>query len=94
MNDKILDGEFLSAADEQAGHPDSVQLDSVQPDKEQPDSMQSEAAEHEAKEEHHRAKRETKYTDEERPEVEGILEIQEENNFGFLRFNNFLKSEK
>lgn len=94
MNDKILDGEFLSAADEQAGQPDSVQPDSVQPDKEQPDSMQSEAAEHEAKEEHHRAKRETKYTDEERPEVEGILEIQEENNFGFLRFNNFLTSEK
>ena len=25
---------------------------------------------------------------EERPEVEGILEIQEENNFGFLRFSN------
>ena len=33
-------------------------------------------------------------TEEERPEVEGILEIQEENNFGFLRFNNFLTSEK
>lgn len=31
---------------------------------------------------------------EERPQVEGILEIQEENNFGFLRFNNFLTSEK
>ncbi len=31
---------------------------------------------------------------EERPEVEGILEIQEDNNFGFLRFNNFLTSEK
>ncbi len=31
---------------------------------------------------------------EERPEVEGILEIQEENNFGFLRFSNFLSSEK
>ena len=31
---------------------------------------------------------------EERPEVEGILEIQEENNFGFLRFSNFLTSEK
>lgn len=30
----------------------------------------------------------------ERPEVEGILEIQEENNFGFLRFSNFLTSEK
>lgn len=94
MNDKILDGEFLSVADEQAGQPDSVQPDSVQPDKEQPDSVQPETAEPEAKEEHHRAKRETKYTDEERPEVEGILEIQEENNFGFLRFNNFLTSEK
>ena len=33
-------------------------------------------------------------TKEERPEVEGILEIQEENNFGFLRFSNFLTSEK
>ena len=33
------------------------------------------------------AKRE--YSREERPEVEGILEIQEENNFGFLRFSNF-----
>lgn len=31
---------------------------------------------------------------EERPEVEGILEIQEENNFGFLRFSNFLTSDK
>ena len=30
----------------------------------------------------------------ERPEVEGILEIQDENNFGFLRFSNFLTSEK
>lgn len=29
-----------------------------------------------------------------RPEVEGILEIQEENNFGFLRFSNFLTSDK
>ena len=28
----------------------------------------------------------------ERPEVEGILEIQEENSFGFLRFSNFLTS--
>ncbi|MBQ9961031.1 MAG: transcription termination factor Rho [Firmicutes bacterium] len=34
------------------------------------------------------------YSNEERPEVEGILEIQEENNFGFLRFSNFLTSEK
>lgn len=33
-------------------------------------------------------------TKQERPEVEGILEIQEENNFGFLRFSNFLTSEK
>jgi len=31
---------------------------------------------------------------EERPEVEGILEIVEENNFGFLRFSNFLTSDK
>ncbi len=31
---------------------------------------------------------------EDRPEVEGILEIQEENSFGFLRFSNFLTSEK
>ena len=38
------------------------------------------------------AKRE--YSKEERPEVEGILEIQEENNFGFLRFSNFLTSDK
>ena len=34
------------------------------------------------------------YSKEERPEVEGILEIQEENNFGFLRFSNFLTSDK
>lgn len=39
------------------------------------------------------AKEERKH-DEPRPEVEGILEIQEENNFGFLRFSNFLTSEK
>ena len=38
------------------------------------------------------AKRE--YSREERPEVEGILEIQEENNFGFLRFSNFSTSDK
>ncbi|MBQ2160601.1 MAG: transcription termination factor Rho [Firmicutes bacterium] len=31
---------------------------------------------------------------EERPVVEGILDIQEENNFGFLRFDNFLTSDK
>ena len=31
---------------------------------------------------------------EDRPEVEGILEIQEENSFGFLRFSNFLTSDK
>ncbi|MBQ4649132.1 MAG: transcription termination factor Rho [Firmicutes bacterium] len=30
----------------------------------------------------------------ERPEVEGILEIQEDNDFGFLRFQNFLTSDK
>ncbi len=30
----------------------------------------------------------------ERPVVEGILDIQEENSFGFLRFDNFLTSEK
>lgn len=29
-----------------------------------------------------------------RPEVEGILDIVEENNFGFLRFSNFLTSDK
>ena len=29
-----------------------------------------------------------------RPEVDGILEIQEENNFGFLRFSNFLTSDR
>ncbi len=38
---------------------------------------------------------EEKETKEEiRPEVEGILEIQEDNNFGFLRFSNFLTSDK
>ena len=42
--------------------------------------------EHSAREEH--------AAKEERPEVEGSLEIQEENNFGFLRFSNFLTSEK
>ena len=30
----------------------------------------------------------------ERPEAEGILEIHEENNFGFLRFSNFLTSDR
>ncbi len=44
-------------------------------------------------EEKNTAKEERKH-DEPRPEVEGILEIQEENNFGFLRFSNFLTSEK
>ena len=34
------------------------------------------------------------YSKQERPEVEGILEIQEENSFGFLRFSNFLPSDK
>ena len=34
------------------------------------------------------------YSKQERPEVEGILEIQEENSFGFLRFSNFLTSDK
>lgn len=41
------------------------------------------------------AKERTKvYSAEERPELEGILEIQEENSFGFLRFSNFLTSER
>ena len=31
---------------------------------------------------------------EERPVVEGILDIQEDNSFGFLRFDNFLTSDK
>ena len=30
----------------------------------------------------------------ERPVVEGILDIQEDNSFGFLRFDNFLTSDK
>ena len=34
------------------------------------------------------------YSKQERPEVEGILESQEENSFGFLRFSNFLTSDK
>lgn len=34
------------------------------------------------------------YSQQERPEVEGILEIQEDNSFGFLRFSNFLTSDK
>ena len=37
---------------------------------------------------------EIKHNNENRPEVEGILEIQEENSFGFLRFSNFLTSDK
>ncbi len=41
-----------------------------------------------------RPEKEAHYEKEERPEVEGILEIQEENNFGFLRFSNFLTSDK
>lgn len=41
-----------------------------------------------------KAAQEEKAAKEERPEVEGILEIQEENNFGFLRFSNFLTSDK
>lgn len=49
------------------------------------------AAAEEGKEKAEAAERHQK---QERPEVEGILEIQEENNFGFLRFSNFLTSEK
>lgn len=40
-----------------------------------------------------KASRDTKGPSEERPEVEGILEIAE-GGFGFLRFNNFLTSDK
>lgn len=39
-------------------------------------------------------KTEERRQNEPRPEVEGILEIQEENNFGFLRFSNFLTSDR
>lgn len=49
----------------------------------------SEAEESETKEEASKS-----HQRQERPEVEGILEIQEENNFGFLRFSNFLTSDK
>ena len=49
----------------------------------------SEAEERETKEEASKS-----HQRQERPEVEGILEIQEENNFGFLRFSNFLTSDK
>ena len=40
------------------------------------------------------AKKGSQGPSQERPEVEGILEIQEGNDFGFLRFSNFLTSEK
>lgn len=45
-------------------------------------------------EEEQNEEKEHKQEKEERPEVEGILEIQEENSFGFLRFSNFLTSDK
>ena len=37
---------------------------------------------------------EKKGPSQERPEVEGILEIQDDNDFGFLRFHNFLTSDR
>lgn len=54
----------------------------------------SESAREEKAAQEEKVTQEEKATKEERPEVEGILEIQEENNFGFLRFSNFLTSDK
>ena len=56
--------------------------------------MENEILESEIVTEESTGEQKREYTNEERPEVEGILEIQEENNFGFLRFSNFLTSEK
>ncbi|MBR6472411.1 MAG: transcription termination factor Rho [Firmicutes bacterium] len=54
---------------------------------EQAESKQSDAQQVPAGEQSEKQK-------EERPVVEGILDIQEENSFGFLRFDNFLTSDK
>ncbi len=48
---------------------------------------------HEHRTEHRSEKNEQKYSDEERPVVTGILDIAEAG-FGFLRFDNFLTSDK
>lgn len=53
---------------------------------------QAERAEHAEKPE--RAEKSERAEKQERPEVEGILEIVEDNDFGFLRFSNFLTSDK
>lgn len=53
-----------------------------------------EVIETETQEENAETVEDKKGPSQERPEVEGILEIQEENNFGFLRFSNFLTSDK
>ena len=56
------------------------------------DSIAADAAAGENEEKPEREKKEA-HKEQERPEVEGILEIAE-GGFGFLRFNNFLTSEK
>ncbi len=56
------------------------------------DSIAADAAAGENEEKPEREKKEV-HKEQERPEVEGILEIAE-GGFGFLRFNNFLTSEK
>ena len=56
--------------------------------------MENEILESEIVAEESTGEQKREYTNEERPEVEGILEIQEENNFGFLRFSNFLTSDR
>lgn len=56
---------------------------------------QVERAEHsERVEKPERTDKQERTEKQERPEVEGILEIVEDNDFGFLRFSNFLTSDK
>lgn len=58
----------------------------------------AECAEHAEKPERvekpERTEKQERAEKQERPEVEGILEIVEDNDFGFLRFSNFLTSDK
>lgn len=58
-----------------------------------PENPAEEAEETEEAEERKPQRKNGQFKDQERPEVEGILEIAE-GGFGFLRFNNFLTSDK
>ena len=100
MKDRVIESEEMSHCQETISEPAETEPVAVREGQKKEKETETEPGEHPAsaekeKTESHKAEKQSgRELREERPEVEGILEIQEENNFGFLRFSNFLTSDK